>query len=189
MLLHIFVQLLMEHRRKNNRGYSSENVRNPVKKNVCLLKGLLRQDIQGKTADRISILMKYFPNLQVVGWFAALPDVTTERMQYLRRVHLDNFAGNMKTMYLINKAEKYENFYLFENGDLKKQKGYVCFYERNYEMQEYMLQKRGVKSVEAPEKDKVMKSIRAIINEKEEQKLQKKMPFLCKVSIHLWLSW
>ena len=41
-------------------------------------------------------------------------------------------------------------------------------------MQEYMLQKRGVKSVEAPEKDKVMKSIRAIINEKEEQKLQKK---------------
>ena len=117
---------------------------------------------------------KYFPNLQVVGWFAALPDVTTERMQYLRRVHLDNFAGNMKTMYLINKAEKDENFYLFENGDLKKQKGYVCFYERNYEMQEYMLQKRGVKSVEAPEKDKVMKSIRAIINEKEEQKLQKK---------------
>lgn len=28
--------------------------------------------------------------------------------------------------------------------------------------------------MEAPEKDKVMKSIRAIINEKEEQKLQKK---------------
>ena len=140
---------------------------------------------------------KYFPNLQVVGWFAALPDVTTERMQYLRRVHLDNFAGNMKTMYLINKAEKDENFYLFENGDLKKQKGYVCFYERNYEMQEYMLQKRGVKSVEAPEKDKVMKSIRAIINEKEEQKLQilkatdreNTFPFLCTVSVHLWWSW
>lgn len=117
---------------------------------------------------------KYFPNLQVVGWFAALPDVTTERMKYLKRLHLDNFAGNMKTMYLINKAEKEENFYLFENGDVKKQKGYVCFYERNYEMQEYMLQRRGLKSVEAPEKDKVMKSIRAIINEKEEQKLQKK---------------
>lgn len=117
---------------------------------------------------------KYFPNLEVVGWFAALPDVTTERMQYLKRLHLDNFAGNMKTMYLINKADKEENFYLYENGGLKKQKGYVCFYERNYEMQEYMLQKRGHRSVEAPEKDKVMKSIRSIIQEKEEQKLQKK---------------
>lgn len=117
---------------------------------------------------------KYFPNLDVVGWFAALPDVTTERMQYLRRLHLDNFAGNMKTLYLINKADREESFYLYENGDLRKQKGYVCFYERNYEMQEYMLQKRGHKSIEAPEKDKVMKSIRTIIQEKEEQKLQKK---------------
>lgn len=117
---------------------------------------------------------KYFPNLDVVGWFAALPDVTTERMQYLRRLHLDNFAGNMKTLYLINKADREESFYLYENGDLRKQKGYVCFYERNYEMQEYMLQKRGHKSIEAPEKDKVMKSIRTIIQEKEEQKIQKK---------------
>lgn len=117
---------------------------------------------------------KYFPNLQVVGWFAALPDVTAERMQYLKRVHLDNFSGAMKTMYLINTLEKEENFYLYENGDLKKQKGYVCFYERNYEMQEYMLEKRERRSVEKPENDKVMKSIRNIIQEKEDMKQQKR---------------
>lgn len=117
---------------------------------------------------------KYFPNLQVVGWFAALPDITAERMQYLKRVHLDNFSGAMKTMYLINTLEKEENFYLYENGDLKKQKGYVCFYERNYEMQEYMLEKRERRSVENPEKDKVMKSIRNIIQEKEDIKQQKR---------------
>lgn len=117
---------------------------------------------------------KYFPNLQVVGWFAAMSTVTDERMQYLKRVHLDNFAGNMKTMYLINTAEKEENFYLYEGGDLRKQSGYVCFYERNYEMQEYMLEKRGRQSVESQEKDEVMKSIRNIIREKEEIKQQKK---------------
>lgn len=117
---------------------------------------------------------KYFPNLEVVGWFAAVPEVTPERMQYLKRLHLDNFAGNMKTMYLISKAEKDEDFYLYEQGDLKKQKGYVCFYERNYEMQEYMLQKRGHRSVESPESDKVMKSIRSIIQEKEVSKQQKR---------------
>jgi nucleoid-associated protein YgaU len=128
-----------------------------------------------KSWNRIySDIEKYFPNLQVVGWFAAMPDVNIERMRYLKRIHLDNFAGNMKTMYLINTNEKEENFYLYENGDLKKQKGYVCFYERNYEMQEYMLEKRGGKSVEAPEKDKVMKSIRNIIQEKEELKQQKR---------------
>lgn len=121
-----------------------------------------------------SDIEKYFPDLQVVGWFASLPNITTERMHYLKHVHLDNFAGNMKTMYLINTLDKEENFYLYENGDLKKQKGYVCFYERNYEMQEYMLEKRGSRSVENPEKDRVMKSIRSIIQEKEELQQQKR---------------
>ena len=116
---------------------------------------------------------KYFPDLSVVGWFAAIPEVTPERMMKLKKIHLDNFAGSMKTLYLIDTVEKEENFYLYENGELKKQKGYVCFYERNYEMQEYMLERRERKSSEDGP-DKVMKSIRNIIREKEELHEQKK---------------
>lgn len=116
---------------------------------------------------------KYFPDLSVVGWFAAIPEVTPERMMKLKKIHLDNFAGTMKTFYLIDTVEKEENFYLYENGELKKQKGYVCFYERNYEMQEYMLERRERKSSEDG-LDKVMKSIRNIIREKEELHEQKK---------------
>ena len=116
---------------------------------------------------------KYFPDLSVVGWFAAIPEVTPERMMKLKKIHLDNFAGTMKTFYLIDTVEKEENFYLYENGELKKQKGYVCFYERNYEMQEYMLERRERKSSEVGP-DKVMKSIRNIIREKEELHEQKK---------------
>lgn len=117
---------------------------------------------------------KYFPDLAVVGWFAAIPEVTPERMMKLKKIHLDNFAGTMKTFYLIDTVEKEENFYLYENGELKKQKGYVCFYERNYEMQEYMLERRERKPIESPEKDKVMKSIRSIIQEKEEMRQRRK---------------
>ena len=116
---------------------------------------------------------KYFPDLAVVGWFAAIPEVTPERMMKLKKIHLDNFAGTMKTFYLIDTVEKEENFYLYENGELKKQKGYVCFYERDYEMQEYMLERRERKSSEDGP-DKVMKSIRNIIREKEELHEQKK---------------
>lgn len=116
---------------------------------------------------------KYFPDLSVVGWFAAIPEVTPERMMKLKKIHLDNFAGTMKTFYLIDTVEKEENFYLYENGELKKQKGYVCFYERNYEMQDYMLERRERKSSEDGP-DKVMKSIRNIIREKEELHEQKK---------------
>ena len=110
---------------------------------------------------------KFFPDLEVVGWFAAMPGITQERFLYLKKLH-------MKTMYLVNTCDKEENFYLYENGELKKQKGYVCFYERNYEMQEYMLERRERKPIESPEKDKVMKSIRSIIQEKEEMRQRRK---------------
>ena len=116
---------------------------------------------------------KYFPDLAVVGWFAAIPEVTPERMMKLKKIHPDMVAGTLKTFYLIDTVEKEENFYLYENGELKKQKGYVCFYERNYEMQEYMLERRERKSSEDGP-DKVMKSIRNIIREKEELHEQKK---------------
>lgn len=117
---------------------------------------------------------KFFPDLEVVGWFAAMPGITQERFLYLKKLHMDNFSGGMKTMYLVNTCDKEENFYLYENGELKKQKGYVCFYERNYEMQEYMLERRERKLIESPEKDKVMKSIRSIIQEKEEMRQRRK---------------
>ena len=117
---------------------------------------------------------KFFTDLEVVGWFAAMPGITQERFLYLKKLHMDNFSGGMKTMYLVNTCDKEENFYLYENGELKKQKGYVCFYERNYEMQEYMLERRERKPIESPEKDKVMKSIRSIIQEKEEMRQRRK---------------
>ena len=117
---------------------------------------------------------KFFPDLEVVGWFAAMPGITQERFLYLKKLHMDNFSGGMKTMYLVNTCDKEENFYLYENGELKKQKGYVCFYERNYEMQEYMLERRERKPIVSPEKDKVLKSIRSIIQEKEEMRQRRK---------------
>ena len=117
---------------------------------------------------------KYFPDLSVVGWFAVMPEVTDERMARLKKLHLDNFAGNMKTLYLVDKVEKEEHFYLYENGTLKRQKGYVCFYERNYEMQEYMLERSEKKSCEDASDDRVIRNIRNVIREKEELKEQRK---------------
>ena len=116
---------------------------------------------------------KYFPDLSVVGWFAVMPEVT-ERMARLKKLHLDNFAGNMKTLYLVDTVEKEEHFYLYENGTLKRQKGYVCFYERNYEMQEYMLERSEKKSCEDASDDRVIRNIRNVIREKEELKEQRK---------------
>jgi len=117
---------------------------------------------------------KYFHNLEIVGWFVTTPDVTLDFMSNLEKIHLDNFAGNMKTLYLVNTSEKEEDFYLYEGNSLKKQSGYVCFYERNNDMQEYMLAKRSGKSVDPMVQDDVIHNFRTIIAEKKEEAEQKK---------------
>ncbi len=121
-----------------------------------------------------SEIEKYFPELSIVGWFAALPRITAESINRMKKLHLDNFAGKEKTMYLIDIEEKEENFYLYEGGDIKKQRGYVCFYERNYEMQEYMLDKNRHKSVEKPDSERVVRSMRTLMREKEEDRRHKR---------------
>ena len=55
--------------------------------------------------------MKYFQSVGC-GWFAVVPDLTSERMARLKKIHLDNFAGMMKTLYLVDTACKEEHFYL-----------------------------------------------------------------------------
>lgn len=117
---------------------------------------------------------KYFPDLSIVGWFAALPRITAESINRMKKIHLDNFVGKDKTMYLIDIEEKEENFYLYEDGDIKKQRGYVCFYERNYEMQEYMLDKNRHKLVEKPDSERVVRSMRTLMREKEEDRRHKR---------------
>lgn len=121
-----------------------------------------------------SDIEKYFPDLQVVGWFAIKQQLMEQDLLQLKKIHLDNFSGSMKVLYLVDIAEKEENFYLYDEDELKKQKGYVCFYERNCEMQEYMLERKVKKSSEEFNNDKVMKSIRSVIHEKEEVRHQKR---------------
>ena len=117
---------------------------------------------------------KYFHNLEITGWFVTTPDVTLDFMSNLEKIHLDNFAGNMKALYLVNTSEKEEDFYFYEGKCLKKQSGYVCFYERNNDMQEYMLAKRTSKSVDPMVEDDVIHNFRTIIAEKKEVAEQKK---------------
>lgn len=117
---------------------------------------------------------KYFGKLEIVGWFVSTPNATPEYFSILKKIHIDNFAGNMKTLYLVNTIEKEENFYLYENNKLSKQCGFVCFYERNNEMQEYMLANRGERTIEEPIQEDVVTNIRNVIQEKREAVQQRR---------------
>lgn len=44
---------------------------------------------------------KYFPEQEIVGWFAGFPGFNMEITEEIRKTHLDHFAGNDKVLFLM----------------------------------------------------------------------------------------
>ncbi len=118
---------------------------------------------------------EYFNGQQILGWYvrSGEDEVATFPDDTMRKIHFDNFSGAAKTLLVINEREHTESFYMVEGGKLVKQGGFFCFYERNENMQDYMLAVRPPKSVDTPNADDTaVASFRTIIRERKEQAAQ-----------------
>lgn len=82
---------------------------------------------------------KFFPEREIVGWFLSRMGFSTDLNDKIIRIHMDNFSGENKVLYMMDALENEDAFYQFENYSLKKQRGYYIYYESNQEMKNYML--------------------------------------------------
>lgn len=116
---------------------------------------------------------KYFDDVEIVGWYVAKPSLTLEASEQLMKAHIDNFAGQDKTLLMFDSIEKEEAFYIYENSSLSRQTGYYIYYEKNEEMQNYMVDRKTEPSIEEGYEDRAIKEIRHIIEGKKENKQEK----------------
>jgi hypothetical protein len=133
-------------------------------------------------------IKKYFPNQDIVGWFLTSQAFNSESSDHIIKAHIDNFAGNDKLFMKIDPLENEEIFYVFQNGHFVRQMRYYIYYEKNEEMQEYMVQTKEIDQEEPIEQveDYAAKSFRTIIQEKKDEKHQKKiMTFMYSISTFL----
>lgn len=112
-------------------------------------------------------IKKYFVESEIVGWFLGGPGYILDEKEKVLKTHVDNFAGQDKILVTFDNMEKEESFYFYENGSLSKQEGYYIYYEKNEEMQSYMIEHNEKPSGESTYDDKVSKQIRTIIRNKK----------------------
>lgn len=82
----------------------------------------------------------YFPNQEIVGWYLGGPGFLLAAEEKLKRVHVDNFGGGEKILLKMDSIEKEYGFYCYRDGLLCELPGYYIYYEKNAEMQLYMIQ-------------------------------------------------
>ena len=116
---------------------------------------------------------KYFPDDEIVGWFFAGSQASGELPDVFTRAHLKHFGGE-KVLMLMDVSEREEAFFRYENDHMIKQRGYYIFYEKNLQMQTYMIEKNQGVQVDVPDEaaDKAVRTFRKIIQEKKEEKSQ-----------------
>jgi LysM repeat protein len=115
-------------------------------------------------------IKKYFSELEIVGWFIGGPGYALSEEEKILKTHVDNFAGQDKVLLTYDSMEKEESFLCYENSRLCRQEGYYIYYEKNEEMQTYIIDHKSGESCEADYEDKVSKNIRAVIQDKQTEK-------------------
>ena len=120
-------------------------------------------------------IKKYYTNVEIVGWYITKKDVPFDVDEHITKMHLDNFAGQDKTLLVYDALEKEEAFYFYDKGKLKKQSGYYIYYDRNEEMQNYMVENKENVSTDEGYMDVATQKIRKIFEAKNEANKQKSM--------------
>ena len=131
-------------------------------------------------ADIYRIRDSFFPDLEICGWFLSRMGFSVDLNDKIIRIHMDNFSGENKVLYMIDALENEDAFYQFENYSLKKQRGYYIYYETNQEMKNYMLAEgemgrmpeRGRSSDTIKRDTAVVKNYKKVL--KKKKKLHKK---------------
>ncbi|MDO5127238.1 MAG: LysM domain-containing protein [Eubacteriales bacterium] len=104
------------------------------------------QEIWTDIYDKVK---EFFPDLIVVGWFLSRMGFSTAINSKIEKLHVDNFPGHDKVLYITDSLESDDAFYMYEHGQLVKQKGYYIFYSKNENMQSYIVAQKGGESDES----------------------------------------
>lgn len=121
------------------------------------------------------ICKEYFGDAEILGWFIAGGEDSLEVNHNITKIHQKYFSREKSIFVTKNARDKEEKFYIYKYRDMMECSGHYVYYEKNLEMQNYMIATRKRSGFTPSEliEDRVTKNFRSIIREKAEQNEQK----------------
>lgn len=127
------------------------------------------QDTVWKNA--CEVCKQYFENAEILGWFLTVPGQPLEANHNIKKIHEKFFSREKSIFVSKNTVDREEQFYIHKYQDLMECGGHYIYYEKNLEMQNYMIASRKNNGVTPSEtiEDRVTKNFRDVIKEKMEK--------------------
>ena len=117
---------------------------------------------------------QYFPESHIVGWGIVEEGNPMSRNREVKKIQEREFGQEGSLFLWKNAREQDEIFYAYKFGELMQIGGHYIYYEKNPEMQNYMINTRKENGVTPSEvvEDRVAKNFRSAVREKMEYKEQ-----------------
>ncbi|HHW67502.1 MAG: hypothetical protein PWP07_153 [Epulopiscium sp.] len=121
-------------------------------------------------------LNKYFPDRELMGWMHTQPGygifLTTQDI----RLQKQFFGKPYQTLMIIDPIENMEAFFLWDKEEVRSAEGYYIYYDKNEQMQNYMVNhKVGVSNEELQEREDVVLHFRKKDRAKKQEIQHKKI--------------
>ena len=118
---------------------------------------------------------EYFGDAEILGWFITGGEHPLEVNHNINKLHQRYFSREKSIFVTKNARDKEEKYYIYKYRDMMECSGHYVYYERNVEMQNYMIATRKKVGFTPSEiiEDKVTKNFRSLIREKNEKAEQK----------------
>lgn len=119
-------------------------------KNVLFISGAIKGEyvieengilkLTEKSFEKIDENIKnYFPNKEIVGWFYSQPGFSDYINDEYINYHKITFKKDYEVFFLNDPVEKVFSFYRYNKNAFESIKGFIIYYEKNEQMNEYML--------------------------------------------------
>ncbi|MCI8548994.1 MAG: LysM peptidoglycan-binding domain-containing protein [Lachnospiraceae bacterium] len=119
---------------------------------------------------------KCFKEVEICGWFLCSSDSRMTDLYNLQKSHCENFRSQNQVLFVYDGNREEENIYWFDAQGAHRLRGYYIYYERNEQMQEYMISQEPIRKTEfavAPAargvSDEVTRQFRNVMEGKQEK--------------------
>ncbi len=101
-------------------------------------------------------MQTYFKGMTILGWVHCQPGFGAFLMARDEAFHREYFKEKWQVLFVVDTMDKLDTFYLYnEDGKgLRQARGYFVYYDKNREMQEYMLENSMVRPRETVREEK-----------------------------------
>ena len=125
-------------------------------------------------------MQTYFKGMSIVGWVHCQPGFGTFLMAKDESFHREYFREKWQVLFVLDTVDKLDTFYIYneEGTSLRQARGYFIYYDKNREMQEYMLENSLVrpKETEGEKEQQERKRISAADGEEKTEERRRRKP-------------